>query len=98
MTTSEYLKWLVEKCETDPEFERNLLVRARLYTTYEHDVMALFQELCVTPKLSYFRAGAEPYDISGGEGTWELATGDVARYTEMTSTTTTQEVKSWRIK
>lgn len=96
MTTSDYLKWLCQKCETDPEFEKNLHVRARLYTTYEHDVMTLFRELSVTPQLRYFNEGGDPYDISGGDGKWELATGDLARYTE--TTTTSQEVTTWRIK
>lgn len=96
MTTIEYLRWLVEKCEVDPAFETNLYVRARLGLGYQPDIMTLFRELSVTPQLRYFRKDGEPYDISGGEGKWELATGDLARYTE--TTTTTQEVKSWRIK
>lgn len=96
MTTSDYLRWLVEKCEVDPAFETNLYVRARLGLGYQPDIMTLFRELSVTPQLRYFRKDGEPYDISGGDGKWELATGDLARYTE--TTTTSQEVTTWRIK
>lgn len=96
MTTIDYLKWLVQKCEADPEFETNLYIRARLGLGYQPDIMTLFRELSVTPQLRYFKEGGDPYDISGGEGKWELATGDLARYTE--TTTTSQEVTTWRIK
>lgn len=96
MTTIDYLKWLVQKCEADPEFETNLYIRARLGLGYQPDIMTLFRELSVTPQLRYFNEGGDPYDISAGAGKWELATGDLARYTE--TTTTSQEVTTWRIK